>query len=72
METGSSTGLPSQPCIPLVSLDLQGASGVPVVTGMTHLLGVLQVPLFLLAARVAMAMMAGLFRSILGDEVDDA
>jgi hypothetical protein len=59
METGSSTGLLPQPHLARVSLDLQGVSVVPVVTWMSHLLWVLQVPPFSPAARVATTMMVG-------------
>jgi hypothetical protein len=66
-ETGSLTSLPLQPYLALVSPDLQGVSVVSAVTGMSHLLGVLQVPLCLLTAGVATAMMAGLISSGVGD-----
>jgi hypothetical protein len=59
METGSSTGLLPQPHLARVSLDLQGVSVVPVVTWMSHLLWVLQVPPFSPAGRVATTMMVG-------------
>jgi hypothetical protein len=58
MGTVSSTVPPSQPLLVLVSPDLQGMRAMPVVTGMTYLLGVLHVPPYSLAARVAMAVMA--------------
>jgi hypothetical protein len=58
-ETEPSTSLPSQPCLTLVSLDLQGMSVVPVVMGIAHLHGVLQVPPFSPDAGVATAMMVG-------------
>jgi hypothetical protein len=59
MDTGPSTGPPSQPYVPLVSPDLQGMSGVPVVMGIAHLHGVLQVPPSLPVAKVDVAMMVG-------------
>jgi hypothetical protein len=60
MDTGPSTGPPSQPYVPLVSPDLQGMSGVPVVMGIAHLHGVLQVPPSLPVAKVDVAILIGL------------
>jgi hypothetical protein len=58
-ETGSSTRTPPQPHLALVSPDLQGVSVVPVVMGMSQLLGVLQVSPFWPVTGIAMAMIAG-------------
>jgi hypothetical protein len=55
-ETGLLTGSPSLPRLTLVSRNLQGMIVVLVVMRIAHLLGPLQVPLSLSAARVAAAM----------------
>jgi hypothetical protein len=60
-ETGLLTSSPSLPRLTLVSLELKGTIVVPVVMRITHLLGPLQVPLSLLTARVAAAMVVTLF-----------
>jgi hypothetical protein len=57
-EVGSSTGLPLQLRLALVSPDLQGVSVVPEVIVMSRLLVVLQVSSFSSTARVAMTTMA--------------
>jgi hypothetical protein len=63
----SSASPPPQPRLALVSPDLQGVNVVSVVTVMSCLLGVLQVPPFLPAVGVATAMMAGSSSSGVGD-----